>query len=101
MSCKQECCVLADLPEAARIQDQPQICGPKYLYKKPAATKWSLGRLERKDVQKEEGDTEMLRVAMGKTASCSFHTLPTFDVQHKITKSVQSSHFRALLSGKY
>jgi hypothetical protein len=52
-------------------------------------------------VQKEEGDTEMLRVAKGKISSSSFHTLPTFDVQHKITKSLQSSHFRALLSGKY
>jgi hypothetical protein len=31
LSCKQECCVLADLPEAARIRDQRQICGPKYL----------------------------------------------------------------------
>jgi len=48
--------------------------------------KWSLGRLERKDVQKEEGDTEMLRVAMGKISSSSFHTLPTFDVQRKINE---------------
>jgi hypothetical protein len=37
-------------------------------------------------VQKEEGDTEMLRVAMGKISSSSFHTLPTFDVQHKINE---------------
>jgi hypothetical protein len=51
--------------------------------------------------KKREGDTEMLRVAMGKISSSSFHTLPTFDVQHELTKSVQSSHFWALLSGKY
>jgi hypothetical protein len=25
LSCKQECRIVADLPEAARIQDQPQI----------------------------------------------------------------------------
>jgi hypothetical protein len=31
LSCKQECCVLADSPEAARIRDQRQICGPEYL----------------------------------------------------------------------
>jgi len=48
---------------------------------------------------KKRRETEMLRVAMGTISSPSFHTLPTFDVQHKITKSVQSSHFWALLSG--
>jgi len=37
-------------------------------------------------VQKEEGDTEMLRVAMDKISSSSFYTLPTFDVQRKINE---------------
>ncbi len=36
------------------------------------------------DVQKEEWDTEMLRVvAMGKISSSSFDTLPTIDVSTK------------------
>jgi hypothetical protein len=37
-------------------------------------------------VQKEEGDTEMLRVAMGKISPSSFHTLPTVDVRRKINE---------------